>query len=84
MIVCVHSSSYVCVVSDDKSTGFPSHQSTVYAFAKYLFICIVLPSSVAVASISISIGFGVAHFANDGPLAFNLGAENTTASPSSV
>ena len=30
---------YVCVLSDDTvSTGLPSHQSTVYAFAKYLLI----------------------------------------------
>ena len=37
--VLVHNVVYVCVKSSETvSTGLPSHQSTVYALAKYLFI----------------------------------------------
>ena len=38
LIVYVHGVEYVCVVSAVRFHVVPSHQSTVYAFAKYLLI----------------------------------------------
>lgn len=55
VIVYVHAHVYVCLIPAVRSsTGFPSHQFTVYAFAKYLFIFKVWSASVAVASRMIS------------------------------
>ena len=54
MIVYVQTSLYVCVVSEVIFPVVPSHQSTVYAFAKYLLILKVWLADVAVASRIIS------------------------------
>ena len=55
MIVYVHAVAYVCPVSAVRFHAVQSHQSTVYALAKYLLIVIVCCAAVDVASRIISL-----------------------------
>ena len=63
----VHGVEYSCVVSAVRFHVVPSHQSTVYALEKYLFIFKVWFAAVDVASITISLLISCAfttHIAN--------------------